>query len=354
MNIASIVLALTVLSFATPGSDAELMAPQPRTYMKKYKDADEEPIPLTPETYVKKYKDDKTKLDPVQTAALDTQSSTSLALANVTTVNGTVVEFLEPEEGFIVAVGTEVANEPIAVGKTAKTIQATTYSSTTTTIQSSRIEQESFSDPVAMYEALSGTSAPQPLKDANERRKRYIASGRPPADIAPILPEQSQAEQQATQSTTSSTSLRGSIGGADRHLRECTDWWERDWCHASSSSSCTCFSCKTGTRVEYVTSENVYMNAHAARGTLTQSIAYLSCSAEQGQPCAWRVLDMQHVTEGEIKFVQGFGNGDLIQWSATLSGEYSGWDWYVAEELNRRQALFLCFRLEFSQFIASS
>jgi hypothetical protein len=359
MNLASIMLAITVMSFTAPGSDAELIPIKPETYVKKYKDADAEPTTLHPETYVKKYKDDKTKLDPVESAALNTHSS--ISLANVTTVNGTVVEFIEPEEGFIVAVGTEVANEPIAVEnveakstmQTAKTIQATTYSSTSSTIQSSRIEQESFSDPVVMYEALSGTSAPQPLKDANDRRKRYIASRRPPEDVVLLLEEQSQTETQqtTTQSTTSSTALRGSSGGggADRrHLRMCTDWWERDWCNRptnnpDSSSSCTCFSCKTGTRIEYVVAENIYLTAHAARGTISQSMQYLSCPADQGQPCAWRALDVQAVTEGEIKFVQGFGNGDLIQWSATLSGEYSGWDWYVSGSNSDDSKRLLCF-----------
>jgi hypothetical protein len=326
MNFASILLALTATSLATPGCGAKLLT-------------------IKTETYVKKYKDDKTKLDPVQYAL---NSNSSLLLANVTTLDGTVVQFIEPEEGFILVVGANVANEPIAVEnvvdeskmqlksamKTTTTVQATTSSSftTATAIQSSRVEQGSFSDPVVMYESLSGTSAPQQLNAANERRKRYIASKRPPTDSLSLQQPQPQAEKQTTQSTNSSSSLRGGSGGANRNLRSCTDWWETEWCNRqvtdTDSSSCTCFTCKTGTRIEYVVSEGIYVNAHAARGTVSQSIQYLSCSEDEGQhSCVWQVLDMQQVSEGEIKYVQGFGNGDLIHWSATLTGEYSGWDW---------------------------
>jgi hypothetical protein len=328
MNFASILLALTATSLTTPCSDAKLLT-------------------IQTETYVKKYKDDKTKLDPVQNT-LNTNSS--LALANVTTADGTVVQFIEPEEGFILVVGTELANEPIAVENVDATkLQAKSTTQTAKTIQatsSSSLSTSSYSDPVAMYEAFSGTSAPQKLRDANERRKSYIASRRP-------LPSQPQTEKQTTQSTTSSSRLRGGGGdGADRNLRTCTDWWETEWCNHQvadpDSSSCTCFTCKTGTRVEYIVSESIYMNAHSARGTISQSIEYLSCSADeeddvgQQQPCAWRALDVQHVSEGEIKYVQGFGNGDLIQWSATLTGEYSGWDWYVSFR-SRNRNLFCVF-----------
>lgn len=320
MNFASILLALT----ATSLSDAKLLT-------------------IKTETYVKKYKDDKTKLEPVQTALY---TNISYSLANVTTAEGTVVQFIEPEEGFIFVVGTEVANEPIAFENVVETkMQAKSAMKTATTIQAttSSTSTSSYSDPVVMYEAFSGTSAPQKLRDANERRKRYIASRRPPTDSLSTLP-QPQTEKQTTQSTTSSR-LRGG-GGADRNLRTCTDWWETEWCNhvhqvpdPDYSSSCTCFTCKTGTRVEYVVSESIYMNAHSARGTISQSIEYLSCSEDEddGQPCAWRTLDMQQVSEGEIKYVQGFGNGDLIHWSATLTGEYSGWDWYVSSQQNRQQ-----------------
>ena len=75
-------------------------------------------------------------------------------------------------------------------------------------------------------------------------------------------------------------------------------------------------------------SESIYMNAHASRGSVTQKIEYKWCPVD-GKDCVWRTLDIQEVAEGTIQSIQGYGDGSMTLWAATLFGEYSGWDWYV-------------------------